>query len=117
MIEAKRQRFAIHKTHIVEKCASRFFDNRESPLNRRTRHWLTANRLAVLILRPDLAEGKASEVIRAAKEKPLVNWYLAAGTPLANCSNLTVDEQDCVPGKMEILGPLQIESVNLRVTS
>src|SRR6476469_1373479 len=117
MIETKRPRVAIHKPHVVKNCATRFFDNREGPLNRRSRHCLAASRFAVFVLRPDFAERKASEIVRAAKEKPLVNWHLTASSPLAYGRNFTVEQQDRVPRQMEILRSLQIESVNLRVTS
>src|SRR5580765_5613391 len=84
VIEAKRPRAAIHETHVVKKCAPRFFYDRKSPFNRRARHRLTANRLAVFILWTDFAERKATKIIRAAEEKPLVNWHLVAATPLAH---------------------------------
>src|SRR4029077_1796923 len=98
VIETKKPRFAIHETHVVKKCAPRFFYDRKSPFNRRARHRLTANRLAVLILWTDFAERKATEIVRTAEEKPLVNWYLVAAAPLAHRRDFAVDEQDGIPG-------------------
>src|SRR5205823_12266643 len=82
MVEAERPLAAVNKTGVVKNCSARFFNDRESPFNRRAPHRLSTEWFAILILRTNFAKRKSAQVISASKVKPLEDGYIIPVSPL-----------------------------------
>src|SRR5438552_10328772 len=117
MVETEGPLVAVNKTGVVKNCSACFFNDRESPFNRRAPHRLSSEWFAILILRTNFAKRKSAQVIRASKVKPLEDRYVIPVSPLAHGGHFAVNYQDCIPRKVKILRCFEVQSVDLSVTS
>src|SRR5207247_2348104 len=94
----------------------RFFVSCKVPASCHASHGFAPVRFTILLC-ADFAVGKSTEIVRAPEVETFENRNKIATSPGVDGRDFAVDEQDRIPRKMEILGPLEVDSVKLRVAS
>ena len=117
MLSAEIVSAGIDKAGVVKDRAAHSGNDRHRRLDREAGERLAANRLAVFILRSDVAEVEAAQIICAAEEEAIEKWHVIAIAPDVDRANFAVQGQNNIEWEKKILRALEIEPVVLRVAA
>src|SRR5687768_13992947 len=90
IVPAEVIRVFVDKAGVVEHGASNLLHDRERILDGDSRERLTADRLVVFVLRTDIAEAEAAEVVGAAEVEPVIDRHTITVCPRVHSRNLTI---------------------------
>ena len=122
VVEAVTPRGRVDKSGVEEDCGAHLLDDRDGKFHGRPRQGITADGIAVAVLRTHVTEVKPAEIIGAAEEKPgedrhTVTNRNVTSAPGIDAGNASVEEQDQIVGEVKVLRRLDIKSIRLNIAA
>ena len=116
LLRVETPRGGIDKSTIIENSEAYPFNDWDRVLYRVPEQAIPADRIPLEILGPNITESEPAERIRTAAIEAIEDrdYRVAVGrTPVLYGRNFTVQQEDRVVRKMEILGHVKVEPINL----